>query len=53
LPADASELLGLLLGQTEPDRAALLGLVRRWPALPAELRLAVLRVAGVEAIKSP
>ncbi|MCC7013396.1 MAG: hypothetical protein IT454_12600 [Planctomycetes bacterium] len=51
MPADARELLGLLLGQPVPERAALLGLVRRWSALPADLRLAVLHVAGVECSK--
>jgi hypothetical protein len=43
------ELLGLLLGQSGADRTTLLGLVRQWPALPAELRRTVLRVAGVDA----
>jgi hypothetical protein len=48
LPADASELVGRLQCQSEPERAGLLALIRRWQSLPPELRLAVLRVAGID-----
>ncbi len=42
-------LVGELLGHSKWERAALLILTRQWSALPEELKLAILRVAGVDA----